>query len=94
MSAYGDRKRAFARNFGALLNCAHALGYEVGFPPEHMNHIRGSLHFQGLAKDINLYKDGIYLRKTEDHLPLGLIWESLGGTWGGRFRKKDGLHQE
>ena len=92
MSLRGDQQRAFARAFPLLILHALALGYEVTFPPEHLNHIKGSFHFSGRAKDINLFKDGKYLRKSEDHLPWGLYWESLGGSWGGRFRKKDGNH--
>ncbi len=52
--------------------------------------IRESLHEKRLAIDLHLFKDGVYLSKTEDHLPLGLYWESIGGTWGGRFN--DGNH--
>jgi len=92
MSLRGDQQRAFARAFPRLLLHAEFLGYEVTFPPEHTNHIKNSYHYIGLAKDINLFKDGKYLRKSEDHLPLGIIWELLGGTWGGRWRKRDGNH--
>lgn len=52
--------------------------------------IRNSLHELQLAIDLNLFRNGVYLSKTEDHKPLGLYWESLGGTWGGRFG--DGNH--
>ena len=92
MSKLGDDQRAFAKAFPLLLLHAFQLGYEITFPPEHLNHIKNSLHFKGLAKDINLFKDGIFLTKTDDHLPLGIYWESIGGTWGGRFRKSDGDH--
>lgn len=51
-----------------------------------------SLHKSRLAVDFNLFKDGRYLTKTEDHSPLGEYWESLGGTWGGRFSNADGNH--
>jgi hypothetical protein len=53
-----------------------------------------SAHKQRLAVDLNLFdKDGKYLAATEDHKPLGLFWESIGGTWGGRFRSgSDGNH--
>jgi len=90
VSKLGEEQRAFARAFPLLILYALALGYEVTFPPEHLDHIKNSRHFIGLAKDINLFKDGKYLTETEDHLPLGLIWESLGGVWGGRW--KDGNH--
>lgn len=49
-----------------------------------------SLHKLRLAVDFNLFRYGKYLVKTEDHLPLGLYWEAIGGTWGGRFG--DGNH--
>ena len=52
--------------------------------------IKRSLHCDRLAIDINLFKNGKWLTKTEDHQPLGEWWESIGGTWGGRF--KDGNH--
>lgn len=49
-----------------------------------------SLHKDRLAVDFNLFKDGRFLTSTEDHRQLGEYWESLGGTWGGRFN--DGNH--
>ena len=49
-----------------------------------------SLHKQRLAVDFNLFRNGQYLTSTEDHRPLGEYWESLGGSWGGRFN--DGNH--
>ncbi len=90
VSKLGEEQRAFARNFPLLLLYAFSLGYTVTFPPEHTRHIANSRHFDGRAKDINLFKDGKYLAKTEDHLPLGLFWEFLGGVWGGRWN--DGNH--
>jgi len=90
VSELGDDQRAFARNWPLLMMYAYTLGYEITFQPEHTNHIKGSLHFDGRAKDINLFKGGKYLVRTEDHLPLGLFWEFLGGTWGGRW--DDGNH--
>jgi hypothetical protein len=65
-------------------------GYEFTFQPEHENHMENSLHYIGLAKDLNLFKDKKYLKKTEDHKVFGLFWESMGCTWGGRFN--DGNH--
>jgi hypothetical protein len=49
-----------------------------------------SFHKKRLAIDFNLFKDGKYLTSTDDHLPLGEYWESLGGSWGGRWG--DGNH--
>jgi len=53
-------------------------------------HKKGSLHHIGLAQDINLFKDGKYLRKTEAHRVLGAYWIAMGGSWGGNY--KDGNH--
>ena len=49
-----------------------------------------STHKLRLAIDLNLWKDGMYLTRTEDYEAIGKLWESKGGTWGGRFQ--DGNH--
>lgn len=55
---------------------------------EHMTNKR---HW--LAVDFNLFVNGQYKTDTADYLPLGEYWESLGGTWGGRFKSRpDGNH--
>jgi hypothetical protein len=53
-----------------------------------------SLHMSRLACDLNLFRDGRYLSKTENHRLLGQYWESLHplNRWGGRF--DDGNHYE
>jgi hypothetical protein len=62
------------------------------------DHMTGSLHDMGLAQDVDLYKDGVYLMNTEDHAPLGAWWKQYGIdhglplAWGGDFTKKDGNH--
>lgn len=78
-----------------LIDHAKSLGYELTMgdayrdPRVPYGHPT-SLHKQRLALDLNLFKDGVYLTTTEDHRPLGEWWESIGGTWGGRFQ--DGNH--
>jgi len=43
--------------------------------------------------DFNLFINGRYQDKSEAYLPLGEYWESLGGSWGGRFKSNpDGNH--
>jgi hypothetical protein len=51
-----------------------------------------SLHLDRLAIDLNLFRNGKWLTKSEDHKPLGEYWESLHPDcrWGGRFN--DGNH--
>jgi hypothetical protein len=77
-----------------LINYATLQGYEITFGDAYAKsgHIDGSFHYKRLAIDLNLFKNGEYLTETQDHKPLGLFWESIGGTWGGRFEKPDGNH--
>lgn len=49
-----------------------------------------SAHKHRLAVDLNLFRGGHYLSDTESHAELGAQWESMGGSWGGRF--EDGNH--
>jgi hypothetical protein len=65
-------------------------GYEPMHGKDGLKHRPNSLHYDGLAVDIDLTKDGVYLADTKDHEPFGVFWESLGGSWGGRF--SDGNH--
>ena len=90
MLTYAQKKTKFTHDIALLIQEAERQGYEIRFCPEHSKHMGGSLHFIGLAKDFELFKDGKYLTKTEDYATLGLFWESLGNTWGGRF--SDGNH--
>lgn len=54
--------------------------------------ISNSLHTERLAVDFNLFINDQYKTDTPSYLPLGEYWESIGGTWGGRFSKPDGNH--
>ena len=74
-------------------------GYEVTFgdayrDPRCPYGVKKSKHHSRLAIDLNLYYGGKYLRKTEDHRIFGEYWESIGGTWGGRFKTPDGNHYQ
>ncbi len=82
----------FCFNVMLLIIYAHIKGYEITFGDAYAKsgHKKDSFHYKRLAIDLNLFKDGEYLTKTEDHEPLGKFWEFLGGTWGGRF--EDGNH--
>lgn len=97
METLRQKQSRFARMVARLITKAEDMGYEVTLgeawrSPEEAAR-RGfprSLHVQRLAIDINLFRGGKYLTRTEDHRPLGEWWESIGGTWGGRFN--DGNH--
>lgn len=99
----GQKQRLFTKMVAKLIDFAYESGYELTFGDAYRDpRVHGELgvkkgygsaksnHKQRLAVDFNLFKDGEYLTSTEDHKPLGEYWESLGGTWGGRFN--DGNH--
>jgi len=105
----GEAQRAFTFQVGYLILQAYSMGFEIslgdayrdprvfgGFG-EQLGYGRAqSNHKRRLAIDLNLFRDGRFLTKTEDHLPLGEWWENRGEdvglalAWGGRFN--DGNH--
>lgn len=99
----GQKQRRFTRMIGQLIEYAYQNGYELTFGDAYRDpRVHGqvgqrvgyssanSLHKERLAVDFNLFKDGRFLTSSEDHRQLGEYWESIGGTWGGRFN--DGNH--
>lgn len=97
----GQKQRLFTQAVARLILFAESLGYEMSMG--HAERCKGcpighkrSLHKSRLAIDLNLFKNGRYLKKTSDHQELGEYWERLGKeldvplTWGGRFG--DGNH--
>lgn len=89
-----EKQSKFVRMVSHLIVWAYANGYELTFGDAFatIGHKPNSFHYKRLAIDLNLFKDGVWLDKTEDHEPLGVFWESIGGTWGGRFKNPDGNH--
>ena len=53
-----------------------------------------SVHKLKIAVDINLFKNGEFLRNTEDHREIGEYWKTLHPLcrWGGDFQRPDGNH--
>lgn len=104
MPVLREKQSTFVSLVAQLILEANRRGYELTFgealrTPEQaaLNAkkgigIKNSVHLIRLAIDLNLFRDGKYLNKTEDHEPLGLYWESLHplSRWGGRFG--DGNH--
>lgn len=98
----GQKQRKFTRMVADLIVFAYDNGYELTLgeafrTPEQAalnaksgKGIANSLHCDKLAIDLNLFKGGVFLTTTADHQPLGEFWESIGGSWGGRFN--DGNH--
>jgi len=90
----GDQQRKFSLMIASLIIWAYREGYEitVGDFWAHDRHKDGSFHYKRLAADLNLFKDGVYLTTLEDHIPLGVEWKRMGGTWGGDFGNRDANH--
>lgn len=96
MGVLRDRQGRFTLLVAHLLLHAYNEGYEVtlGDAWASSGHKKNSHHYCRLAIDLNLFKDGTYLIRTEDHEELGAYWESLDPNcrWGGRWQ--DGNHYE
>lgn len=99
MSELLDKQLKFGSMVAKLLPFILELGYAFKFgdafrDPRCPYGSPNSLHRMQLAIDILLFvrEDGDwkYLTLTEEYEPIGLYWESLGGSWGGRF--DDGNH--
>lgn len=99
----GQKQRRFVKMVSKLIDFAYANGYELTLGDAYRDpRLHGEMgvkkgyghsksnHKIRLAVDFNLFKDGKFLTSSEDHKPLGEYWESIGGTWGGRFN--DGNH--
>jgi hypothetical protein len=99
-----EKQQLFTAMIGQLITWAGDHGMRLTFgeayrTPEQAalnakkgSGISNSLHCQRLAVDFNLFIDGEYLIDSAAYLPLGEYWESLGGSWGGRFKRPDGNH--
>ncbi len=99
-----QQQRKFSKLVGTLLIWIYNNGYECVLGEAQRTQaqadlnaksgagISNSLHIKCLAIDISLFKDDKYLTDTIDYTPVGEFWESIGGSWGGRFSKPDGDH--
>jgi len=88
VSELGDRRKLGTKCLVKLLQVMLEAGYEPMLGKEGLKHMEHSLHYEGLAWDIDLTKNGVYLSKTEDHEVFGKFWKTLdpdccwGGEWG------------
>lgn len=59
-------------------------------------HMEGSLHYSGLAQDLNLFVGNVWVNDGGDPrwTEIGVFWESLHPLcrWGGRFHSVDSNH--
>ena len=101
MSELGNKRKKFTKFLVLLLTNMLNAGYKPMIGKDGLKHKDGSLHFEGLAEDIDLCDStGNYLTSTEDHKRFGEFWKSLDPDcrWGGDFKddkgdpKPDGNH--
>lgn len=101
MSATVDLQTKFLLNVCKLIEFATSRGYQVtGGELERTAEqaaiyaksgvgIVNSKHCQRRAIDLNFYLKGDLKADKVSLEAIGKYWESLGGTWGGRFTKLD-----
>lgn len=90
-----EKQFKFAKMVSVLLTHIFWENYKVTFGdayrPENATYGHPkSLHKKRLAIDLNFFRNGKYITDTEELKMIGEYWESIGGTWGGRFG--DGNH--
>lgn len=93
----GQLRRAHSVYVGLLILKAVELGFGVQLEDGMCRdgHMSNSLHYIGLAQDVSLFRDDLYLDKSEDYRTLGEYWISLDpehNRWGGNFQHQDGDH--
>ncbi len=101
------KQQQFTKNIGKLIDFAYSNGYTLTFGDAYRDpRIFGkfgakksysaaySLHKKRLAIDLNLFKNGVYLKSTYEYKLLGDYWKSLNkdNVWGGDFKNNDGNH--
>lgn len=96
-----EKQSLFARLMAMLIGEACRRGFEVTLgevwrseAEAERRGFKNSLHTKRLAVDLNLFRDGEYLRDSEDYKGLGKWWEAQHElcSWGGRFSRPDGNH--
>ena len=81
----GDKRRRFTEAIALLTLYARYKGWylAVDMAKRCMNCTVGdedSVHKLGLAEDMNLYIDGIYIEDSTGHDELHDLWDLLGGA--------------
>ncbi len=93
-----EKRIEFSRCIALLVTWAFEQGMFVCFDRDGLQHMVGSLHYIGLAKDLIRYSDtGEYLTHCDHYRDLGEKWVSLHplARWGGNFQGQnegDGGH--
>jgi hypothetical protein len=88
-----------ARESGLLLRLgeAHRPAMLCEIYAKHGIGIVGSKHRYSLSLDLWIVggaKGQVILWESPHYKAMGKYWESIGGIWGGRFKRKDEYHFE
>ncbi len=99
-----QKQLLFGYLFNDFLSQLHAMGYEhkngeyKRTPYQASRNaklsvgVRNSLHLLLLAADIELYKDGKWLRDCEDYKGAAELWESMHELCSAGYYFQDGNH--
>ena len=96
----GERQELFSGLYAKLILHIIESGYQVrlgdafAIKRNPLEHKENSQHYLKQAGDVNLFKGGVWFKKTEDHAEFGAWWEKQHPLcrWGGRWG--DGNHYE
>ncbi len=88
MSILRTKRALFTSLLPRLIDKMIVEGYTPLLGKDGLKHMAGSLHYEGLAVDIDLFKGDEYLSDGKEHVQFGEFWEGLhpdcanGRTWG------------
>lgn len=98
MSDLKDQK-LFTQLVAMYIRALYTRGYEVTFgdayrDPRCPYGSARTMHRRRLALDLNLFKDGEYIRDVEGWREAGELWETMHerAEWGGRWSNGDANH--
>lgn len=97
MSAQHDLQVQFTKLIAQFILWIYEQpGYAVTFAEftnlEHVGHMTNSLHYDGLAADMNFFLNGVWQEvDSPDYRKLGAKWKTLNPlcAWGGDFGTVD-----
>lgn len=90
----GEKQELFSILIAEHIVWLYSQGFKVrcGDFWAHDRHKEDSNHYLKLAADLNLFKDGKFLTKTEDHRESGLKWETRHELCRSGIHFNDGNH--
>lgn len=85
MSILFDKQTEFCRKIAVLKLVAYEMGYTMtegdGYRDERVHYgSPNSLHRKRLAKDLNIFKDGVWLKDGSGHDEIHRVWSMMGGA--------------